>query len=84
MWCPCVQISGGARAPLAPPFPTPMIIVLMMRTHCVLSTCYIVYALEYIKQHCPEDSKVYLLYDVACTLQRHLKVHSQMYILYSI
>lgn len=40
---------------------------------------YIVYALEYIKQHCPEDSKVYLLYDVACALQRHLKVHSNVY-----
>ena len=39
---------------------------------------YIVYALEYIKQHCPEDSKVYLLYDVACALQRHLKVQSNV------
>ena len=52
--------------------------------YIVTRISYIVYALEYIKQHCPEDSKVYLLYDVACALKRHLKVLSNVYIIFKL
>ncbi|XP_065891624.1 uncharacterized protein [Dysidea avara] len=34
---------------------------------------YIVYALEKLKEQCSNQSAVYLLYDVACILKRHLQ-----------
>lgn len=38
---------------------------------------YIVYALEKIKSQCSGEQQVLLLYDVACTLKRHLQVCMQ-------
>jgi len=35
---------------------------------------YIVYALEMLKQRYSDQSRVFLLYDVACVLKRHLQV----------
>ena len=52
--------------------------------YCITYVCilfimsYIVYALELLKQLCSGHIKVHLLYDVACTLQRHLKVPLQV------
>lgn len=50
---------------------------------------YIVYALEMLKQRYPDQSRVFLLYDVACVLKRHLKVciphayiHGIIYVVY--
>ena len=45
----------------------------------VYKISYIVYALQYLKGRFSNNSKIFLLYDVACILKRHLEVRMYVY-----
>lgn len=48
-------------------------------THILIRLSYIVYALERLLENCQQHSRVSVLYDVACTLEKHLHVRKYDY-----
>ena len=50
-------------------------IVVHVHVH-LIRLSYIVYALERLLEDCQQHSRVSVLYDVACTLEKHLHVRN--------